>query len=71
MRRFLERVLPASWIAAIREETVSWRVECPCGHSQDLWSYGGIRYRAAGNPRIRGRCAGCGEVRWMTLRRDA
>ena len=57
-------------MARIRKETERWQVVCPCGHSQDLWSYGGLRWKASGTVKIRGRCDGCGKVQWLTVSRN-
>ncbi len=46
--RFLKTILPAKVFAAVREGTKQWLAECPCGHKQDFWDSGGVRYKAIG-----------------------
>lgn len=57
--RFLKFILPAKAFAAVRAGTKEWQAECPCGHKQDLWAAGGVRYKAVGKPRQLGYCPGC------------
>ena len=52
----------------------AWLVQCPnCGHERSLWEIGGIRYKAAGNPRTRTRlrCPSCGQSGWHRISRAA
>jgi hypothetical protein len=58
--RFLKFILPAKAFAAVRAGTKLWLAECPCGHKQDLWDAGDVRYKAAGEPRNALRCPACG-----------
>jgi hypothetical protein len=47
--RFLKFVLPAKAFTAVKAGTKLWLAECPCGHRQDLWDAGRVRYKASGN----------------------
>ena len=51
LRKILEFLLPDRAFSAIREGTKLWLIECRCGHKQDFWEAGGIRYKAVGEPR--------------------
>lgn len=66
--RFLKFILPEKAFAAVREGTREWLIECPCGHTRDLWDMGGVRYKAAGEPRRYLKCPKCGRARWHTIR---
>ena len=57
--RFLKFILPAKAFAAVRAGTKEWLAECPCGHKRDVWDSGGVRYKAAGEPRQLGYCLLC------------
>jgi DNA-directed RNA polymerase subunit RPC12/RpoP len=66
---FLKLILPAQAFAAVKAGTKAWLMECPCGHKQDLWDAGGVRYKAAGEPRRLGRCPACGKRTMQTIRK--
>jgi len=67
----LRWLLPKSWFEAVKRGTKEWLAECPDGHVQDIWDAGGIRYKAAGEPRTTMRCLECGRVRWHKLRKKS
>ena len=67
--KFLKFVLTAKTFAAIRAETREWLIECKCGHKRDLWDAGGVRYRAAGEPREYYKCPRCGKRTWHKIRK--
>ncbi len=67
--RFLKFILPAKAFAAVKARTKQWLAECPCGHKQDVWDSGGVRFMAAGEPRRLGRCPACGESTMHKIRR--
>lgn len=67
--RFLKFILPAKAFAAVREGTKLWLAECPCGHKQDIWDSGGVRYKAAGEPTRLGRCSACGKSTLQKIRK--
>ena len=59
--RFLKFLLPAKLLAAVRAGTKEWLAECSCGHKQDYWDAGGVRYKATGEPRQVVHCPACGK----------
>lgn len=46
------------------------RVRCACGHDRSIWDLGGIRYKAAGNPRKLMKCPACGKRSWHAVTRQ-
>jgi len=67
--KFLKLVLPERAFAAVRNGTRQWLIECPCGHKSDLWDFGGVRYKACGEPRNYCKCAQCGKGTWHKIRK--
>jgi hypothetical protein len=68
-QRFAKKILPERAYRAIEEGTRQWLIECPCGHKQDFWDAGGIRYKAAGEPRQLYPCPACGKAKWHKIRK--
>jgi hypothetical protein len=66
---FLKSVLPVKAFAAVRAGTKEWLAECPCGHKQDVWNSGGVRYKALGEPRQLGYCPSCGNCTMHKIRK--
>lgn len=69
IQSFLRFLLPAKAFDAVRTGTREWLMACPCGHTQDLWDAGGVRYMAAGEPRRLRSCPECGQATWHTIRK--
>jgi hypothetical protein len=67
--KFLKFILPARAFAALRDGTRQWLIECPCGFKRDLWDLGGVRYKAAGQPRRYATCPSCGKATWHKIRK--
>ena len=70
IQRIAKRLLPKH-AAAMEAESREWRVRCVCGHDRSIWDLGGIRYKAAGNPRKLMKCPACGKRCWHTVSRLA
>lgn len=63
MQQFLKKIMPASWSASMEKESREWMMRCAdCGAETSVWDLGGIRWKAAGNPTRRMRCAKCGKI---------
>jgi hypothetical protein len=62
-------VLPESWAKSMEAESREWMCTCPCGHSRSVWEMGGIRWKAAGNPRRLLKCPSCGQMTWHVVSR--
>jgi hypothetical protein len=56
-------LLPKRWSDSLEAESRQWLAECPCGHACSVWELGGIRWKAAGQPRKMIRCPKCGQFR--------
>jgi hypothetical protein len=67
--RFLKAIVPQRAFEAMRQGTRQWLIECKCGSKVDYWDAGGVRYKAAGEPRQLTPCAACGTVTWQKVRR--
>lgn len=49
-------------------ESRTWMVQCPtCHFERSVWETGGIRYKAAGNPRRLMRCPNCMRLGWHKI----
>ncbi len=64
LQTVLLALLPGTWAAAARRESMEWHLVCPCGHADSVWARGGIRFGAAGRPRKLLRCPSCRRWRW-------
>lgn len=68
VQRLAAAVMPATAFASLRAESEAWITTCPhCGHERSIWDHGGIRWKAAGKPIRRLRCATCGKAGWHGL----
>ncbi len=67
--RFLKFILPTKWFEAVEASTKDCLIECPCGYKRDVWSEGGTRYKAFGNPRHKCMCPACEKSTWHTVRK--
>lgn len=60
----------AETAAEIEAESRAWMMQCPrCKAERSIWEAGGIRYKAAGNPRKMLRCASCSQTTWHRIYR--
>lgn len=69
IQKFLLAVLPGAWAKSMEAESREWMCTCPCGHTRSVWDLGGIRWKAAGNPRRRLKCSNCGQWTWHVVSR--
>lgn len=67
MRDLLAKILPDSVMEQVERESRSWYFRCSCGHEFDIWSIGGVRYKAAGNPRRLVTCPECERTDFLKL----
>lgn len=71
-QRFLTRFAGAETAAAMEAHSRAWLVQCPdCGFERSIWEMGGIRYKAAGSPRMLMRCPKCGKSGWHKVHKAA
>jgi hypothetical protein len=66
-RKVVLKLVRPGTARAMEEESRRWNMRCPCGGQISVWDAGGLRYKAAGNPRRKWVCAACGERTWHTL----
>ena len=68
-QRLFRRLSSPELFAAMARESRHWKAECPnCrADTTSVWGMGGIRYKAAGQPRRRARCPRCGQTRWLRV----
>jgi hypothetical protein len=71
MQRVLLFCLPKAWHPSIIADSQAWKVICPCGGMRSIWEIGGIRWKAAGNPRKLMRCPKCGHLTWHRTEKRA
>jgi hypothetical protein len=62
--------LPASLAASIEADSRRWGFDCPaCDARSSIWEIGGVRWKAAGEPRRLLRCPRCHARRMMRIHR--
>jgi hypothetical protein len=68
-QRLFRRLSSPELFAAMARESRLWKAECPdCrADTTNVWEMGGIRYKAAGEPKRRARCPRCGQIKWLRL----
>ena len=70
IQKLLIGVLPEASAKSMEAESREWMCTCPCGHTRSVWDLGGIRWKAAGNPRRRLKCPNCGQWTWHVISRN-
>ena len=69
-QNFMKSILPKSWAEDLEAESRQWMMQCPnCKHEVSVWEMGGIRWKAAGNPRRYAVCLNCMKSGWHQLYR--
>jgi len=72
LQALLTKLLPRKWAAEMEAESRDWMMRCPqCNHERSIWEAGGIRWKAAGNPKRWIRCPQCGTTARHTLHRQS
>ncbi|MGF1503961.1 MAG: hypothetical protein GYB64_19855 [Chloroflexi bacterium] len=72
IQKFITRIVPQSMADNMERESRQWIMSCEaCGYDESVWEAGGIRWGAAGEKRVRRRCANCGAVSWQKLSKRA
>lgn len=68
IRRLFFAFMPQSWRDSAEAESKLWMMRCPnCGYEISYWDSGGIRWKAAGNPKLYRKCPSCGKREWFTV----
>jgi hypothetical protein len=64
-QKIFKSLLPASWAASMENESRQWLMRCEtCNFEKSVWDFGGIRWKAAGNPRRKVLCGACQNLSW-------
>lgn len=63
-QQFLSWILPTGKFEEMRNESLSWMVQCTCGFERSVWEIGGVRWKANGNPKRFAACPSCGQKTW-------
>jgi transposase-like protein len=72
IQKFFKTILSQKRAADMEAESRAWMLQCPhCKHERSFWEMGGIRWKAAGNPRMYRRCPNCGRPSWMLVYQKA
>jgi hypothetical protein len=67
-QKVLQTILPSSLFEDMRKESLAWTMQCSnCKHEASIWSLGGIRWKAAGNPKTSKLCMNCGQLSWHVV----
>jgi hypothetical protein len=67
-QKALKTILPYSLFEDLRKESLAWTMQCSnCKHEASIWSLGGIRWKAAGNPKTSKLCVNCGQLNWHVI----
>ncbi len=69
VQKFFQTILPKRLAEEMEDESRTSMVRCPCGYERSIWDMGGIRWKAAGNPKRYLRCPQCGQAGWHTVYR--
>jgi hypothetical protein len=72
LQSILSRLLPESMAQEMEAETRQWQLRWShCGHTQDLWEAGGIRWKKRGKSYSAtwARCPHCGHFGYAVLER--
>jgi hypothetical protein len=67
-QKLLQAILPQSLFEEMRKESMAWTMQCSnCKHEDSIWSMGGVRWKAAGNPKTSKLCMACGQLNWHVI----
>ncbi|KQC14293.1 MAG: hypothetical protein APR63_14685 [Desulfuromonas sp. SDB] len=67
---FIQKMITAilfPFAESIQKESREWKVTCECGYSKSIWEYGGIRWKAKGEPKKLIKCPACGKMTWHRI----
>lgn len=70
IQKFFLAIFPASWGRSMESSSRSWVMRCKnCQFEKSVWEWGGIRWKAAGNPERKLLCPNCKQLGWHTIYR--
>jgi hypothetical protein len=64
VQRLSKTLLPRRLSDSMEAESRQWLVRCSCGYAKSIWDWGGLRWKAAGQPRRYLKCPQCGQKSW-------
>ncbi|MCQ3937399.1 MAG: hypothetical protein DPW18_10170 [Chloroflexi bacterium] len=71
-QRILKAVASREMFAAMESESRTWMAQCSnCKFERSIWELGGVRWRAAGSPRVYRACPNCNRKHWHTVYKKA
>lgn len=70
IQKFLLAIFPASWGRSMEASSRKWLMRCQnCKFEKSVWEWGGVRWKAAGNPERKLLCPNCKQLGWHTTYR--
>ncbi len=70
IQKLFKFFLPKDLADDMEAQSRSWKVQCEnCKYERSVWEMGGIRWKAAGNPRVYRVCPQCGVKGWHLVYR--
>lgn len=67
---FFKAILPKSMFDEMEKESRLWMVQCSnCKYERSIWDIGGIRWKAAGDPKVLRLCPNCNQKNWHQIYR--
>ena len=69
-QQLIKLLTPNSLFLDIKSDTQKWQLSCSCGYKDNLWNYGGIRYKAIGAKLVLQKCRGCQRIKLLSLKKQ-
>lgn len=67
-QKIFKFIASAEMFKEIEAESKLWMMQCSnCKFERSIWEMGGVRWKAAGSPRVYRLCTNCGQKNWQTI----
>lgn len=67
-QKLFKAILPSAQFEEMKKESMAWTIQCSnCKYETSVWSQGGVRWKAAGNPRVFRICKNCNQRNWQLI----
>lgn len=67
-QKLFKAILPQPMFEDMKKESMAWMMQCSnCKYEISVWSLGGVRWKAAGSPRVFRVCANCNQRNWQLI----
>ncbi len=67
-QKIFKTIASAETFKDIEAESRLWTMQCSnCKFERSIWEMGGIRWKAAGSPRVYRLCTNCRQKNWQTI----